>query len=61
MGNCIEGSPVITPLNVKPKKISQFSRKSRSNDSTVPSYPSIEDIINRNRRSPPPRTLPLPA
>jgi hypothetical protein len=49
MGNCMHGNSIANPTPV-PKKIIAVSRKSKRNSAEIPTYPSIEDVINNNRR-----------
>ena len=47
MGNCMHGNSVANPA--EPKKTGNAPRSKR-NSAEIPTYPSIEDVINNNRR-----------
>lgn len=49
MGNCMHGNSIANPTPI-PKKNASLSRKSKRNSVEIPTYPSIEDVINNNRR-----------
>lgn len=47
MGNCMHGNSVANPAD--PKK-TVYASRSKRNSAEIPTYPSIEDVINNNRR-----------
>jgi hypothetical protein len=49
MGNCMHGNSIANPTTLPKKKVGG-SRMSKRNSAEMPTYPSIEDVINNNRR-----------
>lgn len=49
MGNCMHGNSIANPSPIA-KKVVVASRKSKRNSAEIPTYPSIEDVINNNRK-----------
>jgi hypothetical protein len=48
MGNCIQGNNIVVPQTAH-KRPSNVSRISKRSNEVIPTYPSIEDVINNHR------------
>lgn len=49
MGNCIDGKNSVTIQQKEEAKKAARSRVSKARTSTIPSYPSIEDVLREGR------------
>jgi hypothetical protein len=49
MGNCIDGKNSVTIQQKEEAKKAARSRGSKARTSTIPSYPSIEDVLREGR------------